>query len=207
MTAKLKSFSELLFHPEILSILTMFSPSVVCLIFLHKALAFPPQTSNPDSTIIVAISCMIHFPFSSALHFYRATGNNPSVRTFLYRLDVTFIHFHAWCQTYAWYMKLSHFDTLYQFGAVAYMWTIDPIAYPWKKRVVDILAFGAGIISYRGLYQDKEELFYYSILIGVVSYAIHSQKLIGEYSSVLFHLLLAGPQYCFLTGLNGNIRL
>jgi hypothetical protein len=184
-------------HPEVIAAFTMIIPSLVSLYWiLNDENLFPTQTK------IAGFGCMIHFPFSFMLHIYRAYGKDPQMRTLLYKFDVSFIHAHAFLQSFAWDLKCSVFQINYHLLSVAYIWHVDPLNYPTTKRNIDI---NTAIGVFCSLFPMKNRNFYcyiFTLLIFSVAFMVHSQKLCKEYSSTIFHILLGVPQYLLMRTTN-----
>ena len=186
-------------HSEVASTVAMLVPSLVSL----KFLLMNQERMNNEKIIIAAIGCILHFPFSAMLHLYRAYGKDPRRRTFLYKLDVSFIHVHAFMQSYSWNLKFSLLLVIYHLFSIAYIWASKPLEYPKCKRYIDACtAFGILLCSYDLIHIDKS-LYFAAIAMWGVAFTVYSTKFFGDIpSSILFHGLLAGPQYCLLQGLS-----
>ena len=186
-------------HLEVASTVAMLAPSIVSLKFLVMDFA----RRNNEKIIIAAIGCILHFPFSAMLHLYRAFGKDPRRRTFLFKLDVSFIHVHAFLQSYSWHLKFSLFLVFYHLLSIGYIWASKPLEHPKCKRYIDACtAFGILLCSYDLFHIDKS-LYFAAITMWGIAFTVYSTKVLGDIpSSILFHGLLAGPQYCLLQGLS-----
>ena len=103
-------------------------------------------------------------------------------------------------------MELSAVECLFHSFSFVYIWSIDPLLNPEKKRHVDILAGLGVVICSFGLFFKSSKYYFSAILLWILAFAIHTQKLLGDYSPIWFHVLLAGPQYCIMAGVNTSPR-
>jgi hypothetical protein len=114
-------------HPDVYSALTVCFPTFVSLYWI-----FLPNSRKqfPEKILLGAIGCMTHFPWSFMLHIYRAFGNCALTRTKLFKLDVSFIHFHCFCHSYAWDMKMRYISLFFHLFAIAHIWYVNPLTNP-----------------------------------------------------------------------------
>eukprot|EP01038_Epipyxis_sp_PR26KG_P008843 gene8843-11934_t len=183
-------------HPEVLAAIVMIAPSLVSLFWVLY-----PNT-NPNGIFIGALGCVMHFPWSCMLHLYRAYGKNDKTRTIIFKFDVTFIHIHSIFQSYAWDMELPLFNLIFHSLSIIYIWYCDPLGKPVSKRYIDIMtALGIVLTSFP---MTKRSVTCYAIAVAIwaVAFIIYAKKLFKDYSSAIFHILLAGPQFFLLYTLN-----
>ena len=76
-------------NSEILAAISIIFPSLCCLFFIKFDEKFDKNFSKLN---LVCFSIFFHAPWSFLLHLYRAFGNDSSIRTFLYKMDVKFHH-------------------------------------------------------------------------------------------------------------------
>lgn len=184
---------------EVYAAISMGFPTLVSLywIFLPNSLK-----QFPDKIKLAAVGCMCHFPWSFMLHIYRAFGNNAETRTKLFKLDVSFIHFHCLCHSFAWDMKPRFISLVFHLLAIAHIWYVDPIVNPGCKRQIDIFAaLGIFLASYPMRLRSGASYLMALTLWGL-AFSVYSKRVIGDYSSALFHFLLAGPQYFMMHAVN-----
>jgi len=78
-------------HPEILAAIAIIGPTLISLYWIFIC----DYNIYHLNTRIAGIGCIMHCPFSFALHIYKAYNINPIIRTKLFKLDVIFIHLHT----------------------------------------------------------------------------------------------------------------
>ena len=184
-------------HLEVISAITMFMPSIISLRFLLM------NKIMNKNIIIGSLGCIFHFPFSAMLHLYRAYGKNTKYRIYLFKLDVSFIHIHSYMQNYAWNLQINKINLIYHILSIYYIWNTNPIEYPKSKYYIDLFTvFGILLSSYELFYIDKK-LYFIAIIIWCIGFIVYNKKQFNNIpSSILFHMLLTGPQYCLLEGLS-----
>jgi hypothetical protein len=157
---------------------------------------------NPLGTQVSAISCLCHFPWSAGLHVYRAYGNNPVHRMYLYKGDVAFQHIYAFSTRYAFALRFSPIDTIFHMSCILHLIFCDPLKTPNRKKIIGILsAVGLGSCTI-DLFNYSSNYFYIALSFAATGFLIHHNELLGTYSPFWFHLCLAAPHYCVLQGLN-----
>mmetsp|Transcript_37317 Transcript_37317/g.116681 ORF Transcript_37317/g.116681 Transcript_37317/m.116681 type:complete len:288 (-) Transcript_37317:555-1418(-) len=178
-------------HPELWAALTMLLPSVIAAAMVSK---FPAPGMR-----LARLGCFMHAPWSCMLHTYRALGTSHQVRTWLYKLDVNFIHVHALLQGYA-VRGLKHNTIDYTVHGVSmiYMWRSDPLADPSVKMVVNVLVGVACLQSTIHLWRRNRMAWLLSVLFGILAFWIHAAKPLGALSNAYFHALLSVPEYIVL---------
>jgi hypothetical protein len=67
---------------------------------------------------------------------------------------------------------------------------------------MDILAAVGIVIASYPMRLRNEMIHYYALFLWGIAFTIYSKKIIGDYSSTLFHFLLAGPQYLMMLAVN-----
>jgi len=178
------------FGKEILAGISILAPSIVAL-----------TTKWPNlKTKIAAAGCILHAPFSIALHIHRAFGTpRTTIRTLLYRLDVSFINLHSFLQGTSWNLRPK---TPIATGAIIlWIWTAKPTEA--NKRLTDWMTAIAVLTNARDLAKRSALLATITLLVWVAGFAIYFTKFGGEAeSSIIFHILLAIPQHCLLRGIN-----
>lgn len=175
---------------EIFAAAAMVLPSVVSASYLLK--------TTSDAVKLASMSCIMHCPWSVALHLQRAFSDNVRLRTKLYKFDVSFIHLHALLQGYSWTMTLQAGEVLYHMACIFHIATSDPMNHPKVKTKVDILA-GLGVLKCAfGMIHYDAKVWAVVKLFWVVALLIHNKKLVGGSSSGIMHILLAVPQFCLL---------
>lgn len=186
-------------HPDVYSALTVCFPTFVSLywIFLPSS-----QKRYPDKIFIAGVGCMLHFPWSFMLHMYRAFGNCAKTRTKLFKLDVSFIHIHCFIHSYAWDMKLTFFILFFHLFAIARIWYLNPLLNPGCKKQIDILCALGIFLTAIPMRLRCETSHMMALALWGVAFFVYSKRVIGDYSSALFHFLLAGPQYFILHAVN-----
>lgn len=184
-------------HPDFCAAVTMLTPLIASLVW-----CFTDHLPNPAGTYISAFGCILHFPFSAVLHLYRAFGKNPITRTFLYKIDVTFILLHTLLGGYAWNLEISKVELAYYVLSILYLWSIDPLKHPATKRNVDVLSAVGVVLGSFGLLHRSAVFYAIALIVWTVAFSIYTMKLLGDHSSTIFHFLLGVPQYILLMGLN-----
>mmetsp|Transcript_6963 Transcript_6963/g.7079 ORF Transcript_6963/g.7079 Transcript_6963/m.7079 type:complete len:234 (+) Transcript_6963:142-843(+) len=186
-------------HPDVYSALTVCFPTFVSLYWI-----FLPNSRKqfPEKVLLGAVGCIVHFPWSFMLHMYRAFGNCALTRTKLFKLDVSFIHFHCFCHSYAWDMKMRYISLFFHLFAIAHIWYVDPLTNPGCKKHIDIFAACGIFLTSYPMRSRCETSHFIALALWVLAFMVYSKRVIGDYSSALFHLLLAGPQYFILHAVN-----
>ena len=176
---------------ELFAVFTILFPTAVA------AWAFLEHRDDA-SVALAAVGCVLHCPFSCALHTHRAVSNDAVVRTVLYKLDVIFIHVHSLCQGTAWLMRLPVFETFFHTICISLILSSTPLETPRVKNTIDILCAVGVMISSFGMIYKSFVLWTTAHLTWTVAFFIHNRKLFGKYSSTIFHAILAGPEFCLL---------
>ena len=186
-------------HPEVYAAATMIVPSIVSFLWIVHVFS---KNTHYYNTLLAGIGCVMHFPWSAALHLYRAYGKCPERRTVLYKFDVSFIHIHCMCQNYAWDMRPRMVNVVYHVLSICHTWYVNPLSDPPCKRHMDIFAaFGIVCASFP-MVSRSLHLYISAIALWGLAFFIYAKKAIGDYSPALFHLILAGPQFIMLYALN-----
>ena len=179
---------------EIISAFSILTPSIVSCIFML----------NPDvhlSTLLAGTGCIIHFPFSFSLHMHKAFSKNALIRTRIYKADVSFIHIHALITGYTWKMNYNYGELLYHSVCILYIVFSKPLYYPQTKSNIDILAAIGCAKSTFGLFFRSITLWTSAIILWIILFTVYKKKIAGLHSSWIMHVMLAGPQFCVLEGL------
>jgi hypothetical protein len=185
-------------YPELFSAITMLSPFLVGLYFFIK-----PDTLL--ATKIASLGCMLHAPFSMMLHFYKAFGSDPVVRTWLYKFDVAFMHVNLFLVGYAWQMRLQVHQLVYNVLAIVYLFRSDPLAYPSVKTNIDIIVSLCFLeTSLAILFRASEEWFATNVLSAAIV-LLHNKKIVGPFSSSVMHTLMGIPHLVTLTYIQKNV--
>ena len=185
-----------LFWEEIAAATTMVLPSIV---------ALPYFLSGGRNARIAAFGCMVHFPFSFALHLHRAVSSNLSTRTWLYKLDVIFIHFYALCHGYSWTLQIQWLEIVYHIACVLHIWMSDPLVNPSVKHTVDILAGIGTVKSSLGIILYDFSTWDTCMVWWIALFVIHNRKIFGQHSSWMMHVMLSVPENYMLHSLE-NLR-
>mmetsp|Transcript_46534 Transcript_46534/g.93891 ORF Transcript_46534/g.93891 Transcript_46534/m.93891 type:complete len:199 (-) Transcript_46534:50-646(-) len=182
---------QVLMPEEIWAAQTMLCPSIV-------AASFALAADAKQETIIAAVGCMMHCPFSYTLHMHRALVDDPVTRTKIYKFDASFIHIHSLLTGYAWFMKPSWIELVYHACCILNIARSDPLSYPKVKNTIDILCAVGVIKCAIGIVYRSPTLFAWAVAFWGIAFFIHNRKLLGPMSSAVFHALLAVPQYFIL---------
>lgn len=186
-------------HPEVYAAFSMSLPTLVSLYWIY----LPSILKQfPEKIMVAGLGCMIHFPWSFMLHMYRAYGSNAVTRTTLFKLDVSFIHLHCLCNCYAWDMKLRFISLIFHLFAIIHIWYVDPITNPECKKQIDIFAAVGIVLTSYPMRFRSEGSHILALLLWLIAFLIYSKRVIGDYSSTLFHVLLAGPQFLMMRTIN-----
>lgn len=178
---------------EIGAALGILLPSIVCYAFLTADVR--------ASTWIASLGCMAHCPFSFMLHMHRAFSSDAVTRTWLYKLDASFIHVHSVLTGYSWGLRHQLTELIYHACSILHIYFALPLQNPNVKKVIDILAgLGAAKSSF-GMAFRSLPLWACAVSFWVVLFSIHHKKLAGSHSSLIMHIMLAVPQYCMLRSL------
>ena len=187
---------------EIWSAAAIATPSVVCLFFL---LSTNFKSGNYANIWIASLGCFSHFPFSASLHVYRAFGKSPVIRTILFKFDVSFIHFHSLMQSFSWNLEWSKIHILYHTLSIGYIWISDPLLNPSCKQVIDAITVAGVLLSSNELLHIHFGYFLCANFLWFVSFIFYARKPFGDaLSSVIFHIMLAGPQAFLILGLKSK---
>lgn len=184
---------------EILSAFAITLPTIVSIVYVLRGHGTIRLVSPAH---LCAFACMAHFPFSFALHLYRAFGSNIHIRTMLYKLDVIFIHLWALVTGFAWTFRYQFLETAYHFGCIAHIIICDPIHHLHEKRLISIKAAVGVLIGTFGLIRCNEYLWLCATSAWCMAYICHTETPFGAYSSAVMHILLVVPQTCLLQGLS-----
>jgi len=179
---------------ELAAAFTILFPSMVSLFFLF-------QSDCLTSTKLASLACILHAPFSFALHMQKAVSTNVVVRTFLFKFDACFIHVQMLMTRYAGSRRFQYYQIMYNTLCIVHIICSDPLKNPKVKNQIDILA-GIGCIE--TLFKILFRNFSYGViamLLMVSLFTIHHKKLAGVHSSWVMHVLLVGPQYITLHNL------
>lgn len=178
---------------EIFAAAAMILPSLVSASYLLK--------TTSDAVKLASIGCIMHCPWSVALHLQRAFSYNVHLRTKMYKFDVSFIHLHALLQGYSWTMTPQAGEVLYHVACILHIATSDPVNNLKVKTKVDILA-GLGVLKCAfGMIRYDAKVWAVAKVFWVVALLIHNKNLMGGSSSGIMHILLAVPQFCLLHSL------
>jgi hypothetical protein len=181
----------MLIHPEILAALAMAIPGIFSIYYLIIV--------QNVGTKISATACLIHLPWSAGLHFYRAYGSDPLIRTYLYKADVSFQHIYSLLTRYAFIQEMHLIETIFHILCITHILFCNPIQNPQIKKYISILS-GIGLGSCT--LALSHERFYISFGVASIGFFIHYKEIIGPYSPFWFHLCLSVPHYCILSELN-----
>jgi hypothetical protein len=181
-------------YSEILSALTILLPSIVAVYFI--------KTNNNLPTSIASYGVILHCPFSFILHLYKATGNNPYIRTKLYKLDVIFIHIHGILTGISWALKIQKYEFVYHIICILNIIFADPLKNPEIKNKIDILTAIGVVKSSFGIFYRNYIYWCICVLFWIIAFAIHNKKLLGVLSSSVMHSLLTIPQFLMLATLD-----
>lgn len=187
-------FGHTVIMPEEISAAnSMLLPSLVAAYFLFSEGA-------KTETILAALGPMLHCPFSFALHMHRALVDDPVTRTKIFKFDASFIHLHAFLTGYSWFLQLNYYELIYHIACVLHIFNSKPLEFPKQKNTIDILC-GLGVVkSSFGLIYHDGKLWSIAMLFWIIGFSIHNKKLFGVHSSVVFHTILAIPQFCIMAG-------
>ena len=176
---------------ELLAAHCMLLPSMISLLLLK----------NNTNSLIATVGVLLHFPFSYALHMHKALTNEPIIRTKLFKLDVIFIHVHAFLTGYSWFLLLSLTELFYHLFCILNIIFSDPLKYPKHKKIIDILCVIGIIKSAFGLIYKSKLSWFCAHLFWTLGFYIYNNKTFGKYSSAVFHIILTIPQYCCMSEL------
>ena len=182
---------------EIGAAVGMLLPSLVCAYYFLN-----PNTKV--ATIIMAMGCMLHCPFSVCLHIHRALSFDAVTRNRIFKFDASFIHIHSLLSGYAWSMQPQYIELLYHGVCILHIIFSDPLKKPKVKNTIDILC-GIGVVkSSFGLAFRSAMLYSAAIVQWVILFTIHNKKLAGVHSAWIMHVMLTGPQFCLLHGIEAH---
>ena len=176
---------------EIWAAATMLIPSIVGLMVVLSS-------ETNASMFLSLLGCVIHCPFSFALHIHRAMSDDVETRTVLYKFDASAIHFHALLQGIAWTMTPQKLEILFHVGCITHIIVVKPLQNPKVKHRIDVLCAIGIIISSFGMFHRCFVRWVVAHLLWVVAFSIYRL----HYSNALFHTILAGPQYCLISSLS-----
>lgn len=180
---------------ELFAACTMALPSAVACAYCFRA---------PSRAVLVASAgCVAHFPFSAALHVFKAFADDPVVRTRLYKLDVAFVHLHALLTGYSWALLPRLEEVVFHAGCVAHVALADPLATPRVKTRVDALVAGGVLKSAFGMFSYDARVWGVAHAFWALALWVHNKRPGGTLSPGVVHALLTIPQFCLLCSLAG----
>ena len=191
------SMMKVLIPEEIAAAVGMLLPSLVCANYLIAS-------NTKVATTIMAMGCVIHCPFSVCLHMHRAFSTDVVTRNRIFKFDASFIHIHSLFTGYAWSMHPQYIELLYHAVCIFYIILSDPLKKPKVRNTIDILS-GIGVVkSSFGLAFRSLNLYGAAIVQWVILFTIYKKKLFGAHSAWIMHVMLAGPQFCLLQGIEAH---
>ena len=175
--------------------------AAVSILFPAGVSAFYAYTA-PRNVQLAAFGCMLHCPFSVALHVHKSVSTNAVRRTLLYKLDASFIHVHGLISSYAWFMRPNALDVFYHSACILYILFSDPLSNPKTKTIIDLsVAVGVVKSNFNMFYKDRR-LWLLAHVLWLFAFMVHAKKLVGVHSSWLMHLLIVFPQWLVLYTMN-----
>lgn len=186
-------------HAEIGAALTMLVPFFVSLWFYRQ-----PHSRN--ATKLASLGCMLHAPFSMALHVYRGTYNQDKVRTYLYKLDVAFMHVNMMIVGYAWSMRVQYHQLVYHGVSLMHLAYVRPLTNPTVKNRIDIIVAVCFVETWLGLLFRSWQDWTTSLFVSALFFIIHNQKIMGRHSSSVMHVMVALPEFLVMRCLQENME-
>ena len=186
-------------YAEIGAALTMLVP-------FFTGLWFYCQPNSRTATKLASLGCMLHAPFSMALHIHRATYSQDKVRTWLYKLDIAFMHVNMMLIGYAWSMRVQIHQLVYHFLGLLHLAYIDPLINPQTKSHIDIITAACFIETWFGLLFRAWKMFVLAVSLASIFFLIHNQKILGKHSSSIMHILVTVPEFLLMWCLHQNIE-
>ena len=183
---------------EYTAALAMLAPFLV-------GLWFYTRPNSHLATKIASVGCMLHAPFSMALHFYRAAGTDAEFRTMLYKLDVAFMHVNLLLVGFAWSMRLQLHQLFYNSVSLLHLVDAKPLVHPPVKNRIDMIVALCFLETSFGMLFRAWKQWASTIVVAVIAFFLHHKKVIGLYSSALMHLMMAIPHYITMWCIQQNI--
>lgn len=192
-------YAEYAEYAEIGAALTMFAP-------FYVGLWFYKQPNSRTATKLASLGCMLHAPFSMVLHVYRGTYNQDKVRTYLYKLDVAFIHVNMMFVGYAWSMRIQYHQLVYHGVSLMHLAYVHPLSNPRVKTRIDIIVAVCFVESWLGLLFRSWQDWVTAVFVSALFFIIHNQKIMGRHSSSVMHVMVAIPEFIVMRCLQENIE-
>ena len=186
-------------YAEIGAALSMFAP-------FYVGLWFYQQPDSRTATKLAGLGCMLHAPFSMALHVYRGTYNQDKVRTCLYKLDVGFMHVNMVVVGYAWSMRVQYHQIGYHFLSLLHLAYVDPLSNPRVKKRIDVIVACCFVETWLGLLFRAWQDWVTSLFVSSLFFLIHNQQFMGRHSSSVMHVMVALPEFLAMRCLQENIE-
>jgi hypothetical protein len=186
-------------YAEFGAALTMFVPFFVSLWFYR-------QPDSRTATKLAGLGCMLHVPFSMALHVYRGTYNQDKVRTYLYKLDVAFMHVNMVLVGYAWGMRVQYHQLVYHGVSLMHLAYVNPLINPRVKNRIDVIVACCFVETWLGLLFRSWQDWVTCLFVSSLFFLIHNQQFMGRHSSSVIHVMVALPEFLAMRCLQENIE-